>query len=65
MYQFGHVGSALNSLRSALMVQRHHGLKSYALFVDLVREFDSIQHDVLYTILKKLWSPTLPHKCHR
>ena len=35
------------------MILRHHGLKSYALFVDLVKAFDSIQHDVLYTILKK------------
>ena len=58
-YQFGHVGcqEALHSLRSTLMIQRHHGLKSYALFIDLVKAFDSIQHDVLYAILKKYGLP--------
>ena len=59
IYQFSHVRcqEALHSLRSALMIQRHHSLKSYALFVNLVKAFNSFQHDVLYAILKKYGLP--------
>jgi len=54
-YQFGHVGcqEALHLIRSTIMIWRHHGHKSYTLFVDLVKALDSIHHDVLYRILKK------------
>ena len=59
--QFGHIHcqEALHSIRSALMLRHHHGLKKFVLFVDLVKAFDLIQHEVLYTILKKIW--TSPH----
>ena len=57
-YKFGHIRCQgdLHSLRSTLMIWRHCGLKSCALFVDLVKAFDSIQHEVLYMILKKIVS---------
>jgi len=58
--QFGHAGcqEALHSLRSVLKIWRHHSLKSYSLFVDLVKAFDSFQHEVLYVVLKKYGIPS-------
>jgi len=52
-YQFGHIcfQEALHCLRSALTLRRHQSLKSYVLFIDLVKVFDSIQHEVLYKML--------------
>ena len=39
------------------MLRCRHGLKICVLFVHLVKAFDSIQHEVLYTILKKYGLP--------
>ena len=58
-YEFSHDGcqEALHCLRSALTLRKHHGLKSYILFIDLVKAFDLIQHKVLYKILQKYGLP--------
>ena len=48
--QFSHMGyqEALHSVRTALTICCHHGLETYAFFVDLVKAFNSINHDMLY-----------------
>jgi len=58
-YQFRHIGcqEAIHLLRSAVMLCCHHGLKSYVLYVDLVKTFNSIQHSVFFEILKKYSLP--------
>ena len=42
---------ALHVLRKTLTIHCHHGLKTYALFVDQVKAFNSINHDMLNKIL--------------
>jgi hypothetical protein len=37
---------------------RQHGLESYTIFVDLIKAFDTINHDLLYQILIKYSLPT-------
>jgi hypothetical protein len=39
------------------MTRRHHGKETYALFIDLVKAFDSINREALYLILKKYGLP--------
>jgi hypothetical protein len=49
---------AQHTLKRALLLRRQHGLESYALFVDLVKAFDTVQHPLLFDILKKYGIPT-------
>jgi len=37
----------LHSIRNALMIRWHHGLESFVLFIDLVKAYDTIQHEIL------------------
>ena len=57
--QFGHVGcqEALHTVRSILTLCRHHGRETYALFIDLVKAFDSVNHEILYATLDKFGVP--------
>jgi hypothetical protein len=44
--QFDHVGcqEAQHTIKRALLLRRQHGLESYAVFADLVKAFDTVQH---------------------
>jgi len=57
--QFGHIGcqEAQHILKRALLLRRQHGLESYAVFVDLVKAFDTVHHDLLCRILTKYGFP--------
>ena len=57
--QFGHIGcqEALHSIRWSLLLRRQHGLPSYVLFIDLVKAFNTIQHELLFQILSKYSIP--------
>ena len=57
--QFGHIGclEAQNIIKRALLIQRQHGLESFAIFVDLVKAFDTINHHILCQILSKYGLP--------
>ena len=46
-------------IRQALKKRREHGQESWVLFVDLVKAFDSVPRDVLFTVLEKFGVP--PH----
>jgi hypothetical protein len=48
---------AQHSLKKALILRRQHGLPTYALFIDLVKAFDTIQHPLLFQILEKYGIP--------
>jgi hypothetical protein len=60
--QFGHIGcqEAQHILKRALLLRRQHGLESYAVFVDLVKAFDTVHHDLLCRILTKYGFPPPP-----
>jgi hypothetical protein len=57
--QFGMGGcqEAQHTLKKALLLRRQHGLETYALSVDLVKAFDTVQHPLLFEILKKYGVP--------
>jgi len=57
--QFGHVGcqEAQHTIKRALLLRRQHGLESYAVFVDLVKAFDTVHHQLLCEILSKYGLP--------
>jgi hypothetical protein len=57
--QFGHVGcqEAQHTIKRALLLRRQHGLESYAVFVDLVKAFDTVHHKLMYEILSKYGMP--------
>jgi hypothetical protein len=57
--QFGHVGcqEAQHTIKRALLLRRQHGLESHAIFVDLVKAFDTVHHDLLCQILRKYGLP--------
>ena len=44
---------------SGVMSERecHHGLKTYAPFIDLVKAFNSVNHELIYNILMKFGVP--------
>ena len=47
--QFSHVGcqEAQHTIKRALLLRHQHGLESHAIFVDLVKAFDTVHHDLL------------------
>ena len=51
--QFGHIGcqEALHVIRSALALRHHHGLKTYAIFINLVKAFDTTEHELMFQVL--------------
>jgi len=57
--QFGHIGcqEALHTIRNILITRRLHGKETYVLFVDLVKAFDTVIHQALFTILTKYGIP--------
>jgi hypothetical protein len=58
--QFASVGTADAQcvLRSALQLRREHDLDSHVLFVDLIKAFDTANHEMLFALLKKFGAPT-------
>jgi hypothetical protein len=57
--QFGMLGfqEAQHTLKKALHLRRHHGLETYALFVALVKAFDTVQHPLLFGTLSRYGVP--------
>jgi hypothetical protein len=45
-------------LRSALQLCREHDLDSHVLFVDLIKAFDTANHELLFALLGKFGAPT-------
>jgi hypothetical protein len=48
-----------NTPSKALLLCRQHGLESYAVFMDLVKAFDTVHHNLLYCILDKYGLPPI------
>jgi hypothetical protein len=44
-------------LRSALQLCKEHQQDTYLLFIDLIKAFDTANHDLLFAILKKYGIP--------
>jgi hypothetical protein len=57
--QFATIGcqQAMHSLRAALSIRRTHDIDTYVLFVDLVKAYDTVNHALLFGILKKYGIP--------
>jgi hypothetical protein len=47
----------MRSLRAALSIRRAHNIDTYVLFVDLVKAYDTVNHTLLFEILKKYGIP--------
>jgi hypothetical protein len=48
---------ALYCLRAALHLRREHRLESHVLFVDLIKAFDTANHELLFSLLEKYGAP--------
>ena len=48
---------AQHTIKKALLLRQQHGLESYGIFVDLVKAFDTVDHEVLFQILAKYGVP--------
>jgi hypothetical protein len=44
-------------LRSALQLRKEHQQDTYLLFIDLIKAFDTANHDLLFAILEKYGTP--------
>jgi hypothetical protein len=51
---------ALFVLRSALETRRQHDLPTWALFVDLVKAFNTVNHELLFPLLERHRAPKPP-----
>ena len=62
--QFSHIGcqEALHTLRSAFILRRQHGLETYALFIDLVKAFDTVSHSLLINVISEYGIPPTLHR---
>ena len=49
---------ALMSLKTALQTRREHNVSTNVLFVDLVKAFDTVNHEFLFKVLHKYGYPT-------
>ena len=59
MLQFRHIGcqEAQHIIKRALLQRCQYGLESYAIFMDLVKAFDTVHHKLLHQILIKYGLP--------
>jgi hypothetical protein len=48
---------ALFAIKTALQIRKQHGKNTWAVFVDLVKAFDTADHQLLFKILKKYGIP--------
>ena len=48
---------ALYAIKTALQIRKQHGKDTWAVFVDLVKAFDTADHSLLFAILKKYGIP--------
>jgi hypothetical protein len=48
---------ALFAIKNALQMRKQHGQNAWAVFVDLVKAFDTADHQLLFSILKKYGIP--------
>jgi hypothetical protein len=60
--QFGYqentgTNDATYCLRSALQLRQEHQQDTYLLFIDLIKAFDTANHDLLFAILEKYGTP--------
>ena len=46
------------NLKSALQIRKEHGHDTWIVFVDLMKAFDTINHELMLLILKKYAPPT-------
>jgi hypothetical protein len=46
-------------LKTMLTMQKNHNLQSYVAFVDLVKAYDTANHELLLTLLEKYGAPPL------
>jgi len=60
------------STNIGLQKRKEHGLPTWALFIDLVKAFDSVSREALFQILAKFWMPhfinigvRLHRSCHQ
>ena len=53
--QLGHMGcqEALHTVKQVLTIRCHHGHDTYALFIAIMKAFNSINQELLYSILSK------------
>jgi hypothetical protein len=49
---------ALFAIKNALQMRKQHGKETWAVFVDLVKAFDTADHQLLFAILKKYGIPS-------
>jgi hypothetical protein len=48
---------ALFAIKNALQIRKQHNTETWAIFVDLVKVFDTADHELLFKILKKYGAP--------
>jgi hypothetical protein len=48
---------ALYAIKTALQIRKQHGKDTWAVFVDLIKVFDTADHSLLFAILKKYGIP--------
>ena len=52
--QFRYIGcQEVHSLRTILMTRRHDGLEAIVLLIDLVKAFDSDNHEIIHKTLSR------------
>ncbi len=57
--QFRRIGcqEAQHTSKRALLLRRQHGIQTYALFVDLVKAFDTVEPPLLFRSLRRYGIP--------
>ena len=48
---------AVFSLKTILQSRREHDLETFIIFIDLVKAYDSIKHEIILIALKKIGAP--------
>ena len=57
LHQKKSCSDAVFPLKTSLQLRKEHDLKSYVVFIDLVKAFDTINHDLMIMVLKKYGFP--------